>query len=74
MSKKIKEFLIIAFFSVWNNLGNYSRDFALIYTITQNIGYNITVDEFMAVLLFNWGLACMVSIPVFFVREYLKSK
>lgn len=74
MTDKIKKLLTIAFFSVWNNLGNYSRDFALIYTIVANIGLNLTADQFMAILLFNWGLACGLSIPIFFVREYLKSK
>jgi radical SAM superfamily enzyme with C-terminal helix-hairpin-helix motif len=71
---KIKQFAIIFFFSVWNNLGNYSRDFALIYSLLVSIGASLTLDQFIAVLLFNWGLASALSIPVFFIREYLKSK
>ncbi len=74
MSEKIKYFGILFFYSLWNNFGNYSRDFALFYSILVSVGHNLTIDEFIIVLLFNWGLAHIISYPVFFIREYLKSK
>jgi hypothetical protein len=75
MRDKIKKLLTIAFFSVWNNFGNYVYFAYNIWFYHVSIRKDITLEEFIVLQAFNHLYVILpIAVIIFFWREYLKSK